>query len=495
MMYLGSLVHSGNEFRFPFPKSIPRPIRQVIVKACRLRAADRYPDARAMRAALRAALEETSDVRRRRRPLAALGLSLALLVLVTVGAYQILVRDVDPTAFWTLTKELVWATADADAVEQEDPAAAKSEEASNALDTAPKDSEDDTETLSRQEQERREEEERIGATLLLAGQQLAKDQLTSPVGDNALESYRAVLAVRPNDPDAVAGLGLIGARYVRWAERAEANEDLGEAVRYYDRALLAVPGDQEVERRLAVVVDRIAQKREEREQRIAEQELRSRESVASTEKDSPDPLEEKAIDSPSTPGMVRVAGGPSGVGAATSAALGSFEIDRTEVTAAAYDECLAAGVCTPLLRHRACNSGKTANAKHPANCVSFTQARTYCEWAEKRLPSGEEWEKAARGPDARPYPWGSDAPSCSLLVTRTPGCRTTAPLPVGSKPAGASPYGALDMMGNVWEWTADQSGGRAILRGGAFNTAPVTADHRYPYSDKGTPSTGFRCAR
>ena len=65
-----------------------------------------------------------------------------------------------------------------------------------------------------------------------------------------------------------------------------------------------------------------------------------------------------------------------------------------------------------------------------------------------------------------------------------------------SLPAGASPYGALDMMGNVWEWTEGPDGGPPILRGGAWNTGPVSADHLYPYKAKsGTPSTGFRCVR
>ena len=158
--------------------------------------------------------------------------------------------------------------------------------------------------------------------------------------------------------------------------------------------------------------------------------------------------------------------------------LDAFWIDKYEVTVADYRKCVEAGKCSEqnLTAHESCNWDKSDRADHPINCVDWDQARNYCEWAEKRLPSEAEWEKAARGEDRRTYPWGNEW-AASKANTEEGGLGRTAP--VGSYPSGVSPYEVYDMAGNVWGWTEDWYAADYYQKGPTQNPqGPTTGEYR-----------------
>jgi formylglycine-generating enzyme required for sulfatase activity len=179
--------------------------------------------------------------------------------------------------------------------------------------------------------------------------------------------------------------------------------------------------------------------------------------------------------------------------------LGAFKIDRTEVTRGMYARCVAARRC-----------GKTAvdlqtEPQLPMINVTWHEARAFCTYAGGRLPTEAEWEKAARGSDGREFPWGNDA-ACARgnwgnfegegpCAGKNPGH----PVAVGSYPDGASPFGVLDLAGNVWEWVEDKydlEPERRVVRGGSccsYFVEPRAANRNAWDPNHRDADLGFRC--
>ncbi|WP_437586769.1 SUMF1/EgtB/PvdO family nonheme iron enzyme [Sorangium sp. So ce1000] len=265
-------------------------------------------------------------------------------------------------------------------------------------------------------------------------------------------------------------------------------------------------------------------------------------------------------------GMVLVPGGKFFMGSdepefklwqpAHKVTIDTFCIDMHEVTAGEYKECSDTGECkrpppapdfpntsgAPAAEHQKtlkalaeqCTFGKPELAKHPINCLPWSLANAYCQVHGKRLPTEAEWEYAARGSDGRKFPWG-DAPgdqtfmnACGTECTAWEKAHGLKPsermydaddgfagtAPVGSFPNGRTKFGADDVVGNVWEWTADwfetykdeeqvnptgaPAGDRKAIRGGAYNGGfALWLNPAFRYHQLATasaPGIGFRCA-
>lgn len=237
-------------------------------------------------------------------------------------------------------------------------------------------------------------------------------------------------------------------------------------------------------------------------------------------------------------GMIRVVGGTFTAGrsdphapfnehAVGPFAVAPYWIDRTEVTVGAYRACVTGGACTrPRKASPACTYDGSSS-ELPVSCVSWAEAAGYCRWRGKVLPTELQWELAARGAaalvgaavGAAPgplYPWGSTSPSCfhALTLVHDGTARSCGgapgPAPVGSHPAGASPFGLQDMTGNVEEWMADdyvearvvgppaRGGASHTLRGGGWMTPPsaaTTTARSWGSALEAGPNVGFRCAQ
>lgn len=198
--------------------------------------------------------------------------------------------------------------------------------------------------------------------------------------------------------------------------------------------------------------------------------------------------------------------------------LSRYGIDRREVTHRAYGRCVTAGRCLPP--HVSPRDERVSRDRHPVVGVTWDDARRYCEFVGGRLPTEAEWERAARGPSQRRYPWGrfyndrlSNHGRYGGELDAIDGYRYAAP--VGAFPDGANPYGMLDMAGNVWELTADRyapdayensnrvdpagptSGTEHVMRGGSWRSASFTLRVTYRgklEAEASRPDVGFRCA-
>ena len=193
--------------------------------------------------------------------------------------------------------------------------------------------------------------------------------------------------------------------------------------------------------------------------------------------------------------------------------LDAFWMDQVEVTNAMYLKCIRAGGCSkPVTDNIYYDQWVYRN--YPMIYVVWDQAQEYCQWAGRRLPTEAEWEKAARGVDGNDYPWGNDPPTArlanfdeTLILEAVPSYRY---------PLGASPYGALNMAGNVREWVADwfdkdyytyspyanptgpESGKKRSLRGGSYieNASEIAVYNRFSHNPVSAGlNRGFRCAQ
>lgn len=218
-----------------------------------------------------------------------------------------------------------------------------------------------------------------------------------------------------------------------------------------------------------------------------------------------------AANQPTPPtGMVYVPGGEFTMGRndgdeyerpAHKVTVKPFFIDAHEVTCREYK---------PFLQNNPNATGHCANydSQEPVTDMNWDDAVAYAKWSGKRLPTEEEWELAARGTDGRLYPWGNEWKGGMANADAAGGAVTAA-----GKAKGASPYGAFDMVGNVWEWTASPlkayTGGRIpqqtpgelrVIRGGSYAESrnEATTTYRRGYPARGNydyGNTGFRCAK
>ena len=187
-------------------------------------------------------------------------------------------------------------------------------------------------------------------------------------------------------------------------------------------------------------------------------------------------------------------------------------VAKTETTLGQYQACEQAGACESAHYMTKsvdlyCNWGYEDRDNHPMNCVSWSGAAVFCQWAGGRLPTEDEWYAEASNGGSRQYPWGGQSVTCDLAVWSDSadilGCGQDSTWPVCSRRSGNSASGLCDMVGNVWEWTSswyESQRANRVLRGGAwFNHDPEYLRTSYRTGvdpDFGSSDfVGFRCVR
>lgn len=223
-------------------------------------------------------------------------------------------------------------------------------------------------------------------------------------------------------------------------------------------------------------------------------------------------------------GMLRIPGGRFTMGSADKNAPANerpprevvvrpFWIDRTEVTVGAYRACVERGACARPPRSSPTCTYDLGDPLLPVACIPWASANAFCLAVGKRLPHEIEWENAARGASGVKYPWGG-GPGCGVAAmlageTTNRSCAGKHPSRVGTHLGGASPYGVLDMSGNVEEWVADwyadsltelspRAGSAHVLRGGGWLSQPSlgrTTTRNWGSVREAGPNVGFRCAK
>lgn len=174
--------------------------------------------------------------------------------------------------------------------------------------------------------------------------------------------------------------------------------------------------------------------------------------------------------------------------------LPAFYIDRYEVSNERYSRFVKSG---KRAEQRFKHYPQLNDPKQPVVGIGWQNAEAYCRWSGKRLPTEEEWEKAARGTDGRTWPWGNEA---NERIFNGKAAEFFAPVSVGSYPQSDSPYGVADMAGNIWEMTSSLwPDGSKVMRGGSFlNRLPeVRVTVRWSARDevRGANWLGFRCVK